>query len=108
MIGVSQMVHAFVAFGLNAGVGSLYGIVFSALGLLSYWGLWNMRKWSVVLFGLVWSVNSVVMAFFSTDASVLTQLRPWVSLILIVVYFAVIVPNWKSFGSSSADAAADV
>jgi hypothetical protein len=48
MIGISQTVHAFAAFAIHPTGSTLYGILFSAATLVAYYGLWSMRRWSVV------------------------------------------------------------
>jgi 4-amino-4-deoxy-L-arabinose transferase-like glycosyltransferase len=97
MIGVSQTVHAFAAFAFHPTGSTLYGILFSAVTLVAYYGLWNMRRWGVILLAAAWSVNIMVLAVMDSDGSFLAQFRFWACVILLAASLAVVFPHWNSF-----------
>ena len=84
MIGVSQTVHAFATFAIHPEGRTLYGILFSIVTLLAYYGLWNMRRWGVFLFAAAWGVNILVLAIMGADSSFWAQFRFWVCVILLI------------------------
>jgi len=97
MIGVSQTVHAFAAFAVHPAGSTLYGLLFSTVTLVAYYGLWSMRRWGVVLLAAAWSMNILVLAVMDSDTSFLGQFRFWACVILLTASLAVILPHWSSF-----------
>lgn len=75
----------------------MYGILFSAVTLVAYYELWNMRRWGVFLLAAAWSMNILILAVMDSDSSFLDQFRFWVCVILLTASLAVILPHWSSF-----------
>ncbi len=75
----------------------MYGILFSAATLVAYYGLWSMRRWSVVLLVVAWSINIFILAVMDSDSSFLVQFRFWVCVIILAASLAVVLPHWSSF-----------
>jgi len=97
MIGLSQTVHAFAAFALHSTGSTLYGILFSAVTLVAYYALWNMRRWGVVLLAAAWSINILILVVMGSDRSLLVQFRFWVCVVLLAASVAVVLPHWSAY-----------
>lgn len=98
IMGISRTINALQAFVTVPNFHSTYGLLINGLALLSYYGLWKMRKWSVFLFLGVWIFQIMMFPFFPLDF-MRDQIRSWFSWLIIVIYLAVVLPHWKLLSS---------
>ena len=80
----------------HLGSASKYGFWVSFLILLSVLWLWQMRTKGVYLFTMVCVGNVVTQVIWKPEWVMGTQAGMWFSLLLPVVYFAVVLPHWKT------------
>jgi len=80
----------------HIGAASQYGFWVSLLMLLSILWLWQMRTKGVYLFALVYSVNIVTQFIWKPEWIIANQTSIWFSLLLPAVYFAIVLPHWKT------------
>lgn len=73
---------------------ALYGIVINALTLLSIYGLWIMKKWSVYLFSAILIIGIVVIYVVQPSWMANTEQSWWLPLIIPAVYYMVVAKNW--------------
>ena len=66
--------------------------------LFSIWGLWKMKKWAPVLFLAITAINmTLVYGVQITDVP--SGARSWLSWLLPVTYFTVVMSYWRRLGS---------
>jgi len=80
----------------HVGAASQYGLWVSFLLLLSVVWLWQMRTKGVYLFAVVSSGNIVTQLIWKPEWVIQSQAGIWFSLLLPVVYFAIVLPHWKT------------
>lgn len=80
----------------HLGSASKYGFWISCIVLLSVLWLWQMRTKGVYLFAMVCCGNIVTQVIWKPEWAVQSQAGMWFSLLLPVVYFAVVLPHWKT------------
>jgi hypothetical protein len=94
--GGMRLLGAIIALTVFSSGIAFLGIVINSLTLLSYIGLWKMRKWSVWLFISVWGLNYL---FFSALAKEFTvpihSIHDWVVLLLPLLYFPIVLRYWN-------------
>jgi len=73
-----------------------YGLGISILVLLSVLWLWQMRTKGVYLFAVVCGGNIVTQVIWKPEWVMQSQAGMWLSLLLPVVYFAFVLPHWKT------------
>ncbi len=79
----------------HIGAASQYGLWVSFLILLSVVWLWQMRTKGVYLFAAACGGNIVTQLIWKPEWVIQSQAGIWFSLLLPVVYFAVVLPHWK-------------
>lgn len=95
-MGASRLVGAVGAVFTDFGAFTLFGLILSSVALLSYYGLWQMRRWSVILFLIVWIVTAALQSFVYTAPTFFEHVRYWLTLGVLPVYLIVVVPHWPS------------
>jgi hypothetical protein len=78
------------------GAASQYGLWVSFLVLLSVAWLWQMRTKGAYLFAVVCAGNIVTQFIWKPEWVTQSQGGMWYSLLLPVVYFAIVLPHWKT------------
>ncbi len=74
-----------------------YGLLMNLAFLISLVGLWKMKKWGVYAFGVASVVNIWTMLVWRPEWLMQSQspAGAWMSLLLPIIYFAVVLPYWK-------------
>ncbi|GEM_PF-3441632 len=80
----------------HIGAASQYGFWISFLILLSILWLWQMRAKGVYLFALVYSANFATQFIWQPEWIIPNQTNMWFSLLLPAIYFAIVLPHWKT------------
>ncbi len=80
----------------HIGTASQYGFWVSFFVLLSVLWLWQMRTKGVYLFTLVYSINAVTQLIWKPEWVMPNQTSIWFTLLLPVIYFAIVLPHWKT------------
>ncbi|MFC1602284.1 hypothetical protein ACFL3U_01820 [Pseudomonadota bacterium] len=80
----------------HLGAASQYGFWISLLVLLSVAWLWQMRAKGAYLFAVVCGGNIVTQVIWQPEWIIQSQTGVWFSLLLPIVYFAVVLPHWKT------------
>lgn len=74
-----------------------YGLLISFIFIISLVGLWKMKKWGAYSFGAVSAVNIGTMLVWKPEWVIQSQSSAsvWMSLLLSIIYCAVVLPYWK-------------
>ena len=80
----------------HIGAISQYGLWMSFFSLLSVFWLWQMRTKGVYLFAIICSGNIITQLIWKPEWIMHNSTSIWFSLLVPVIYFAVVFPHWKT------------
>lgn len=99
LIGISLAFRSIGQFILAPGFYTFFMLIVSAAGLYCYYGLWNMKRWSIPLFFLVWGIITVPF-FLGGDAfSTIILIRALYLMAIIVIFSVVVLPHRNKFSN---------
>ncbi len=73
---------------------ALYGIAINALILVSVYGLWLMKRWSVYLFSLILIIGLIVIHVVQPSWMATAEQSWWLPFIIPTVYYLAVIKNW--------------
>ncbi len=93
VIGVSLALRSIGQFVLAPGMYSFFMLLVSLLGLYSYYGLWIMKRWSIPVFLLTWSLITLPALISNDGFSTVMLLRIAYLVGMLVVFMIVVLPH---------------
>jgi|AP82_1055514.scaffolds.fasta_scaffold109995_1 uncharacterized membrane protein (DUF2068 family) len=93
VIGTSLAVRSIGQFVVVPGLYTFLMLVNSLLGLYAYWGLWNMKRWSIPLFLVVWAFIAVPIFLTHEGMSTISLLRSLYVFLLVTIFVVVVLPH---------------
>lgn len=95
VIGISQFVGSVMIFGFAPRFLSLVSILINALALYAYYGLWKMRRWSILGVLGVWGFNFLFSWLMPMHGGLPQQIRTGVTMVVLVIFLIVVLPHWN-------------
>ncbi len=99
VIGTSLTVRSIGQVILLPGFSSILMLIVSILGLYCYYGLWNMKRWSIGLFFVVWAVLAVPTLLEMDGFSTILLMRSLYLLGMLAAFIGVVLPHSDKFTS---------
>lgn len=93
VIGTSLTIRSIGQFVLVPGIYTFFMLIISLLGLYCYYGLWNMKRWSLSLFFIVWAAIGLPMLTGSEQLSTIMRLRSLYLIGVVVAFVLVVFPH---------------
>ncbi len=93
VIGTSLAVRSIGQFVVVPGLYTFLMLVNSLLGLYAYWGLWNMKRWSIPLFLVVWAFIAAPIFLTHGGLSTISLLRSLYVFALVAIFSVVVLPH---------------
>jgi hypothetical protein len=100
VIGASMAIRFLFQFLLSADLGSFLMLVLSLIALFSYYGLWRMRRWSLMAIPVIWGIILLVTLFSAREMTTIIQLRSLYPIGIILVFLIVVSPSLKRFSGN--------
>lgn len=97
VIGASMAIRFLFQFMFDPTFGALVMLVLSLAALVSYYGLWRMRRWSIFAIPILWGIIFLLTLFSSREITTIVQLRSLYPIGIILVFLVVVLPNLKRF-----------
>jgi hypothetical protein len=93
VIGTSLAVRSIGQFVVAPGLYTFLMLANSLLGLYAYWGLWNMRRWCIPLFIVVWVFIGAPIFLTHEGMSTISLLRSLYVFALVAIFVVVVLPH---------------
>ena len=97
VIGASMTIRHLFQFLFTAELGSFLMLLLSLIALFSYYGLWRMRRWSIIAIPIIWGIIILVTLFSARQITTIVELRTAVPIAIIIIFFIVVLPSLKRF-----------
>lgn len=97
VIGASMTMRFLFQFLFSADIGSFLMLLLSLIALFSYYGLWRMRRWSVMAIPIIWGIILLLTLFSAREMTTIMQLRSLYPLGIILIFLVVVLPSLKRF-----------
>lgn len=98
-MGASLSVRFVVQFAVAPNFFSFLLLVICLVALYTYYGLWNMRQWSILLFLCVWGSLLVLLLFIAPEITLILMMRAFYIVCIILVFLIVVLPHRDKFSS---------
>lgn len=79
---------------------SLLSILINGFALYAYYGLWRMRRWSILGVLGVWAFNFLFSWLMPMHGGLPQQIRTGVTIIVLVIFVVVVLPHWNKMKGS--------
>ncbi len=99
VIGTSLAVRSIGQIMLLPGISSFFMLIISFLGLYCYYGLWNMKRWSIGLFFVVWAALALPTLMELDGFSTILLMRSLYLLGMLAAFIGVVLPHSDKFTS---------
>lgn len=99
LIGASLTFRSIGQFFVAPGFYTFFMVILSFVGLYCYYGLWNMKRWSIHLFFVVWGLIVLPFFFGGDKFSTITLLRSLYLLAIISIFSIIVLPQKDKFSS---------
>lgn len=100
VIGLSQFVGSVMIFIFTLRFMSLLSILINGFALYAYYGLWRMRRWSILGVLGVWAFNFLFSWLMPMHGGLPQQIRTGVTIIVLVIFVVVVLPHWNKMKGS--------
>jgi len=97
VIGASMTLRHLFQFLFTAELGPFLMLVLSLIALFSYYGLWRMRRWSVMAIPIIWGIILSLTLFSAREMTTIMQLRSLYPIGIILIFLVVVLPSLKRF-----------
>ena len=93
VIGFSLAIRSIGQFVLVPSFYTFFTLIISIIGLYCYYGLWNMKRWCVYLFFIVWGLLSLTMFLGIDEFTTITIMRSLYLVSVMVIFAVVVLPH---------------
>ncbi|BCG65241.1 MAG: hypothetical protein methR_P3066 [Methyloprofundus sp.] len=100
-IGISLFIRSISQLFLFPSVYTFVMLAISLSGLYCYYGLWNMKTWSIPLFYAIWTIIPLPILMGFEGHSVTTIIRVTYFGVLLIVFSIIVLPHKGKFIKSS-------
>ncbi len=97
LIGFSLAFRSIGQFILSPGLYTFFMLIVSVAGLYCYYGLWNMKRWSIPLFFLVWGIITIPFFLGGDQFSTVTLIRSLYLVAVIAIFSIIVWPQRHNF-----------
>ena len=99
VIGFSQLTGSLIIAVAAPNFPSMVAVTINSIAVYAYYGLWQMQKWSVIAFLVIWIFYFVSLSFSPIQGTAVGLFRGWVIILVTGIYLFFVLPHWNKFSN---------